>query len=469
VNPSNDCHQHSLRELLDSFESGSRPKGGVKSIHEGVPSIGGEHLNRNGGFKFEKIKFVPEKFARSMTRGHLRQGDICVVKDGATTGKVSLVRQDFPFSDAVINEHVFRLQVKADHDPAYVFYYLFSAKGQREILSDFRGAAQGGISQAFVDKVIVPVVDRSEQKQIIAEIEKQFTRLDAGVVSLERVQTELKRYRASVLKAACEGRLVPTEAKLAREENRSYETGAQLLRRILKERREKWNGKGKYREPVAPNEDELPNHPEGWTWATVEQISSCLPGSIQSGPFGSQLLHSEFGAAGILAIGIDNIGNGTFSIGKNHRISETKYLKLKKFSARPGDVVITVMATVGRVCVLPADLEPAIITKHCYRITAARSVIPGYLSVGLRADGAPRRHLFDNIRGQTRPGLNGTILKATPIPLPPVEEQYRITSEVERRLTLADSFQQEIETTTRRSSRLRESVLHQAFHRSSCP
>ena len=70
---------------------------------------------------------------------------------------------------------------------------------------------------------------------------------------MRRVQANLKRYRAAVLKAACEGKLVPTEAELARQEGRTYETGAQLLDRILTERRQKWNGKGKYKEPMKPD------------------------------------------------------------------------------------------------------------------------------------------------------------------------------------------------------------------------
>jgi type I restriction enzyme S subunit len=73
-----------------------------------------------------------------------------------------------------------------------------------------------------------PMVD---QIRIVAEIEKQFTRLDAGVAALRRAQANLKRYRASVLKAACEGKLVPTEAELARAEGREYESGAALLER----------------------------------------------------------------------------------------------------------------------------------------------------------------------------------------------------------------------------------------------
>src|SRR6266568_3314270 len=82
----------------------------------------------------------------------------------------------------------------------------------------------------------------------------------------------LKRYRVSVLNAACEGRLVSTEAELARKENRSYETGEQLLQRILKERREKWNGKGKHKDPSFPNISDLPKLPEGWTWASLDQL-----------------------------------------------------------------------------------------------------------------------------------------------------------------------------------------------------
>ena len=63
---------------------------------------------------------------------------------------------------------------------------------------------------------------------------------DAGITALERARAKLKQYRASVLKAACEGRLVPTEAELARAEGRDYEPADRLLARILQERRARW-------------------------------------------------------------------------------------------------------------------------------------------------------------------------------------------------------------------------------------
>ena len=107
-----------------------------------------------------------------------------------------------------------------------------------------------------------------EQRRIVAEIEKQFTRLDAGVAALKRVQANLKRYRASVLKAACEGRLAPQDP--------ADEPADRLLARILAERHAKWErehpGK-KYVEPAAPVTDGLPALPVGWCWATVEPES----------------------------------------------------------------------------------------------------------------------------------------------------------------------------------------------------
>ncbi len=122
-----------------------------------------------------------------------------------------------------------------------------------------------------------PLLPLPEQHRIVAAIETQFTRLDAGVAALRRVQANLRRYRAAVLKAACEGKLVPTEAELARTEGRDYEPAAVLLERILAARREKWvqeNPKKKYQEPAGPDVSGLPELPEGWCWATVGELAS---------------------------------------------------------------------------------------------------------------------------------------------------------------------------------------------------
>ncbi len=278
-----------LSDLLVTLESGSRPKGGVKHITHGIPSVGGEHLSKDGGFDFSNIKYVPDKFAANMTRGHIQNGDILVVKDGATTGKTSFIRDSFPYKKAVVNEHVFISRCKENVNPLYVFYYLFSSKGNQLILQDFRGAAQGGISQRFADLVSVPLASYSEQNLIVAEIEKQFSRLDEAVAALKRIKANLKRYKASVFKAAVEGKLTEEWRK----EHPNVEPASELLKLILAERKKKWeedyvnkyvaahghapkndSWKKKYKESAAPDTSNLPELPKGWAWATVEQLAA---------------------------------------------------------------------------------------------------------------------------------------------------------------------------------------------------
>lgn len=157
-----------LGELLTTLENGSRPKGGVGELADGIPSLGGEHITREGGFAWDTPKHVTRDFYAAMRRGRIQCGDILVVKDGATTGKSAMVRDNFPFREAAINEHVFLLRTdKAKALPEFVGYFLFGPVGQQQILSNFRGAAIGGIAQDFVRNVHVPLAPLAEQERIV--------------------------------------------------------------------------------------------------------------------------------------------------------------------------------------------------------------------------------------------------------------------------------------------------------------
>jgi type I restriction enzyme, S subunit len=260
------------------------------------------------------------------------------------------------------------------------------------------------------------------------------------------------------------------------------EPAHKLLKRILAERGKKWEEaelakmkemgmepkdgpwKKRYKEPELPDYAGMQELPRGWCWATVQQLASPLPRSIQSGPFGSNLLHSEFQEAGRLVIGIDNVQDGYFSMGATHRITKEKFDELKKYAARPEDVLITVMATIGRTCVVPSDIEPAIITKHVYRITPNKLIVePRYLHLALWGGSAVRQQMNQQTRGQTRPGLNGTIIKGLVIPIPPLEEQREVIGLVDSRLSLIDNLLPSVEKSEIRASRLRQSILKKAF------
>jgi type I restriction enzyme S subunit len=213
----------------------------------------------------------------------LKRGDTLIAMSGATTGKMATFDMDSP---ALLNQRVGRFRILSEEACNPRFIALLVQQITRQVLKEAYGAAQPNISPTQIEQISIPFPPLDEQREIVAEVEKQFTRLEAGVAGLRRVKANLKRYRAAVLKAACEGKLVPTEAELARQEGRTYETGAQLLERILAERRQKSNGKGKYKEPAKPDTDNLPQLPEDWMWVCPEQLADFGDNAIV-------LVHSE--------------------------------------------------------------------------------------------------------------------------------------------------------------------------------
>ncbi|MFY4727574.1 restriction endonuclease subunit S [Nitrospira sp. BLG_2] len=155
-------------------------------------------------------------------------------------------------------------------DPRYVYYFVSAQGFRREAAHHMTGAVgQKRVPQSFLQEASIPVPLLENQRRIVAEIEKQFSRLDEAVASLKRTKANLKRYKAAVLKAAVEGKLT----EVWRKAHPDVEPASKLLERILAERQGKWNGRGKYKEPSTVDSSGLPTLPEGWLWASLEQLS----------------------------------------------------------------------------------------------------------------------------------------------------------------------------------------------------
>jgi len=238
---------------------------------EGAPIIRIQNLkNDNAPFNYFRGEIEP--------RFRVQRGDLLFAWSG--TPGTSFGAHIWRGGDAVLNQHIFNLQFDRTKIDERFFCYALNRN-----VADYVAKAQGGVGLAHITKgkfedSFVPLPDIAEQRAVVAEIEKQFSRLDEAVAGLKRVKANLKRYMAAILRAAVEGRLVPTEADLARREGRNYETGTQLLQRILDTRRSQWQGKGKYKEPAAPDTTNLPELPEGWTWATYAQIPNPPGGMV---------------------------------------------------------------------------------------------------------------------------------------------------------------------------------------------
>ena len=309
-----------------------------------------------------------------------------------------------------------------------------------------------------------PLPPLPEQHRIVAEIEKQFTRLEASVAALKRVHANLKRYRASVLKAACEGELVPTEAELAQAEGRDYESADRLLGRILSERRALWESqekrRGKYVEPSPPDTSDLPELPEGWAWATLAQISDLKGGATKGRRYraGESLTEIPY-------LRVANVQRGYLDLSEIKTIEVTPEVA-DQLALMPGDIFFTEGGDrdkLGRGWVWKGEIDGCIHQNHVFRSRLLFSEMPPeFVSWWGNSFG---QTFFEHSGKQTTnlASINLSVLSSFPVPLPPLPEQHRIVAEVERRLSVIQQAEATVEADLIRTERLRQSILKRSF------
>lgn len=343
----------------------------------------------------------------------------------------------------------------------YLFWYLRSCRGQLIALG--KGDTQRNISQEVITRFPFLLAPLAEQHCIVAEIETQFTRLDASVAALRRAQANLKRYRASVLKDACEGRLVPNEAELARSEGREYEPADVLLERILAERRARWESqekrRGKYREPSAPDPSALPELPEGWVWANVEQLSE-VQGGIQKQPKRAPADNPY------PFLRVANVLRGSLELDEVHQI-ELFPGELDKLRLVPGDLLIVEgngsPSQIGRMAIWKGDIEDCVHQNHIIRARLVGGLSSAYAETYWNSPTGASE--VSKVASSTSGLYTLSVSKISVllIPLPPLAEQRRIVTEVERRLSVVQQAEATVEASLARAERLRQSILKQAF------
>jgi type I restriction enzyme S subunit len=454
-----------LSELLIDLESGSRPRGGVRGIACGVPSIGGEHLKYDGSFDFTAIKYVSTQFAAGMSKGHIETNDILVVKDGATTGKTAFVDARFPFHDAVVNEHVFICRPIEQIEPRFLFRFLMSKNGQDRILENFKGSAQGGINKSFVANTEVPLAPFNEQRRIVAKLEKLLDKADSCQKRLAKIPILLKRFRQAVLAAACSGSLTADW----REANFSVETAEDLITRTATQRQTKF-ALLKKRSSEKPNLTSTDNFkpkleakydlgilPDTWAWVDLHFLMSpeepfCY-GVVQPGvdePTGIPLVRAG------------DISAGRVSTLSLRRIPSSVDAQYPRSRLRGGELLVTVVgAGIG---------EAAIAQSECLGFNVARAVA----KIPIREFSATFVYhwlctitavawMKGESREVARPTLNLEQLQTMPVPLPPLAEQHEIVRRVGELFALADQVEARHAKAKQYVDSLKQSILAKTF------
>jgi len=188
--------QHSdIASAVSVLESGSRPKGGATVESGEIPSLGGENILKHGGVTLEEVKRVPRKFFERMTKGHLKNADVLINKDGAQTGKVGFYKNNNG-AEACINEHLFLIRGDANKiTQSYLYYSLLSQACQNQIEAQISGSAQPGLKSDFLKGVFARIPEalpeQSKITEVLSKVDQAIEQTEYLIAKQQRIKTGL--------------------------------------------------------------------------------------------------------------------------------------------------------------------------------------------------------------------------------------------------------------------------------------
>lgn len=440
-----------------------------------LPLLRATNINE-GQVLFDSFVFVPEEAVSEVQR--IRHNDIILAASSGSlsvVGKAALVRKSWSGTFGA-----FCYVIRPESDlvlPEFLGHFMQSSAYRRRVSELAAGVNIKNLRREHVLGTPVPYVSLAQQRRIVDTLDSMLSRLDASVASLGRAQRTLQAYRASVLKAAVEGRLVPTEAELARKEGRSYEPADVLLERILKERRRRWEEtelarmeaagrmakddrwKAKYEQPTAPDASDLPRLPEGWSWATVDQLGEVAGGITKNAA-------KDTGPKRYTYLRVANVYANRLVLDDVKEIAVDDH-ELPRLLLQRGDLLVVEgngsVHQIGRVALWDGSIERAVHQNHLIKVRFRRSPLERWALTWLLSPGG--RTAIERVASSTS-GLHTLSISKVqrlPVPLPPESEQARLLETLDQLLSIVDANAESVATGLRRCARLRQSVLCWAF------
>ena len=305
--------------------------------------------------------------------------------------------------------------------PLFILYLLRTFED--EIAGKGTGTTFDAITGNQLKTFEIPLPPLPEQHRIVAKIEELFTKLDAGINALYKVQAQLKRYRQSVLKAAFEGKL--TKAWRAEHQDEI--------------------------EPNSPIENDLP---DGWKSATVDKIAK----RIHYG-YTESAIEDEFGPKFLRITDIQNNSVNWDSV-PYCRIDKVKQ---EQYLLKENDLVFArTGATVGKSFLIQGSIPDAVFASYLIRIVLEEEINAKFVYTFFQSQ-SYWMQIHQSKVGSGQPNVNAKILSQITLPLPPLSEQQAIVSEVESRLSIADEVEKTVAAELKRAEQLRQSILKKAF------
>jgi type I restriction enzyme S subunit len=407
------------------------------------------------GKEAEKITTaaVENSAAKMVRRGSL----LCVIRSG-------ILNHTFPVAVAdcnvTINQDMRALTTHPEICTRYVGQYLTARNSEILHTCAKDGTTVASIEMRHLQDLPVPIAPAAEQTRIADAVDALFTELDEAEAALARAREGVAQFRASLLHAACTGQLTAAW----RAANPPAETGADLLARILAERRAAWERteltrlqargtsptgnawKARYVEPAAPDLTDLPELPEGWAWASLPQLGQFGRGKSRHRPRGDVRLYGD-------AMPFIQTGDVSRSGGRISSYSQ-KYSPLGVAQSRvwpKGTVCITIAANIAASGIM--DFEGCF-PDSVVGLTCTSDDVASYIEMFIRT---ARANLEEYAPATAQKNINLETLNALAVPIPPLAEMKAVLAARERAEDAIESLP------ALQIAELRQSILHAAF------
>ncbi len=179
-----------------SYETGKREQ----SDEEFAISVGGEHI-QNEKFSLENISYLSAEFYQSSRKGKIKEGDILLVKDGATIGKAMYVHKK-PYPKMMVNEHVYRIEANK-----FIYFVIISENVQSQFWMNNQSTAQESINSETLKNIVFALPPESEQQSIVEYLDRETGKIDALIEKVSGAIEKLKEYRTALISAAVTGKI----------------------------------------------------------------------------------------------------------------------------------------------------------------------------------------------------------------------------------------------------------------------
>lgn len=380
----------------------------LKSAHYTASGPRVVRLTNIGEMVFVDAKVhISEAHFDSLKRHRVFPDDLVIAALGENPPRACMI-PDW-LGPAIVKADCIRFKCGPRILPKFMLYALHQPELRRHAKSIIHGVGRPRLNLGEIKSLPIPLPPLPEQRRIVAEIEQQFTRLDAGVAALRRTQANLKRYRAAVLKAACEGRLLSSDS------NWPITPVGELAHVVTKGSSPNWQG-------------------------------------------------FEYCDTGILFVRSQNVGWGHLDLSDVARLPAGFNEKEKKSILKAGDVLLNIVgASIGRAAVATIEIEGGNVNQAVAVIRPITSRVSSkYLACYLLSDKA-QALIHSQKVDVARANLSLEQIRNLPIPLPPLADQTRIVAEVDRRLSVTDEIENNVAAVLTRAKSLRQSLLQRAF------